>query len=84
MSRLCVTLQADAELMTREMWTAKEEYEEAKQIRVPLAEFLYTYLSKQVMFSGIVPWRACLRSFLLAILLFCKANISAECLGRAP
>ena len=47
-STLCARLQADAELMAREIWVAKEDYEEAKNIRVPLSEYVYIHLSRQV------------------------------------
>ena len=49
-------LQADAELMAREIWVAKEEYEETKQIRVPLSEYVYIHLSRQVCFLDFVFW----------------------------
>ena len=48
MRTLCVMLQADAELMAREIWVAKEAYEEARKIRVPLSEYVYIHLSRQV------------------------------------
>ena len=70
MSTLCCMLQADAELMAREIWVAKEQYEETKKIRVPLADYIYTHLSRQACLSKVFLVGHVCGRFVQAILLF--------------
>ena len=43
---LACVAQADAETLAREIWEAKQQYEEVKKVKVTLPDYIYTHLSR--------------------------------------